>query len=164
MIRISEILDASRIFMDLKGHTKQQALQEMTVRLAEQGIVHDHRAVYELLIEREQLMTTGVKRGFAFPHAFSNQFQRSFLSMGCSRDGIEYQSLDGHPVHFVFLLLGPTHHQTIHLRILARVSRLMGQQDMYATLREAGSSEEVMSIMNSAERQLTSYHYNASEV
>lgn len=163
MIRIEEILQSSRILMDLSGASKSEVLRAMTDRLAEQGFVQDSAQIHRLLMERETLMTTGVKQGFAFPHAFSTQFDKSFLTLGVVQGGVDYESLDNKPVEYIFLLLGPPNHQTVHLRILARVSRLMGQSDMLELLREARTVEEVMDVLIDTERRLTAYPYSTSE-
>jgi mannitol/fructose-specific phosphotransferase system IIA component (Ntr-type) len=162
MIRIDDILEPSRVLMGLAGGSKPEVLRAMTDRLAELGCLSDSGEIHRLLMEREGLMTTGVKRGFAFPHAFSPQFDKSFLTLGVVPGGVEYDSLDHHPVEFIFLLLGPPDHQTVHLRILARVSRLMGQPDMLELLRGARSVEEVIEVLDDTERRLTAYPYSAS--
>lgn len=162
MIRIEEILQPSRVLLGLHGADKDAVLREMTDRLAGQDCVRDSAEIHRLLMEREALMTTGVKRGFAFPHAFSEQFDKSFLTLGVLPGGVDYESLDHHPVEFVFLLLGPPNHQTVHLRILARVSRLMGQPDMLELLRGASSVAEVLEVLDDTERRLTAYPYSSS--
>jgi mannitol/fructose-specific phosphotransferase system IIA component (Ntr-type) len=162
MIRIEEILQPSRVLMGLGGPDKGTVLRQMTDQLAEQGIVRDSEEIHRLLMEREALMTTGVKRGFAFPHAFSPQFDKSFLTLGVVKGGVDYDSLDRNPVEFIFLLLGPPDHQTVHLRILARVSRLMSQPDMLQMLRDAATVEAVIEVLDDTERRLTAYPYSAS--
>jgi len=162
MIRIEDILDPSCVLLGLRATEKAGVLRQMTDRLAELGRVRDGAEIHRLLMERETLMTTGVKRGFAFPHAFSDQFDQSFLTLGILPGGVDYDSLDHAPVEFIFLLLGPPNHQTVHLRILARVSRLMGQPDMLEQLRGAHSVEAVLEVLNDTERHLTAYPYSAS--
>ena len=164
MIRIDKILDASRILTDLKSGSKPEVLRAMTDWLASQKMLKDSAAIHQLLLDRETLMTTGVKNGFAFPHCFSEEFDESFLTLGIVPDGVDYESLDGNPVEYIFLLLGPPHHQTVHLRILARISRLMSQPDMLETLRSLKSSEEIMQLFVDTERRLTSLSYYTSDV
>lgn len=162
MIRIEDILQPSRILLDLAAARKAEGLRLLVDRLAALKKVRDAAQVHRLLLEREKLMTTGVKRGFAFPHAFSDQFGESFLTIGVFPAGLEFEALDRQPVQFVFLLLGPPHHQTVHLRILARVSRLTGQPEMYEALREARSAADIMDLMSETERRLTAYPYKTA--
>lgn len=162
MIHIDEILQPQRIFLDLKPAPKAEVLRQMTQRLDQQGAIEDSAHILQALLDREELMTTGVKRGFAFPHAFSPQFDQSLLALGVCREGIDYHSLDREPVEYVFMLLGPPHNQTLHLRVLARVSRLTGQPDMLDALREAQTAEELMDILTQTERRLTAYPFSGA--
>lgn len=162
MIQIEEILDPSRILTDLAGPGKTEVLQTMVSRLAGMGMVGQPDRVIQNLLERERLMTTGVKRGFAFPHTFSPQFDFSFLTLGVVPGGVDYESLDGNPVEYVFLLLGPPHHQTLHLRVLARISRLTGQPQMLERLRGVQTPEAIMELLGEAEARLQPYASGAT--
>lgn len=157
MIQIEEILEPSRVLTGLAGANKTEVLQMMVNRLSGMGMVSQPDRVIQNLLERERLMTTGVKRGFAFPHTFSPQFDFSFLSLGTVPGGVDYESLDGNPAEFIFLLLGPPHHQTLHLRVLARISRLTGQPQMLERLRAAQTAEAIMQLLGDAEAQLQPY-------
>jgi mannitol/fructose-specific phosphotransferase system IIA component (Ntr-type) len=163
MIRIAEILDPSCILTDLPAGGKDDALRAMTDRLAELGRVEDGASIHRLLMDRENLMTTGVRRGFAFPHAFDARIERSFLTLGVSVEGVGFDSLDNEAVHFVFLLLGPPDNQQIHLRILARVSRLTGQPDMLRTMLDACGDEDageaLLEVIRGHEQQLKAHPY-----
>jgi mannitol/fructose-specific phosphotransferase system IIA component (Ntr-type) len=164
MISILDMLQPERILMDLPATGKTEVLRAMVDRLAALGHVNDPDEVHRLLVERERLMTTGVKRGFAFPHAFSKQFDTTFLTLGIPPGGVEYQSLGGQPVEFIFLLLGPPTHQTLHLRMLARISRLTSQGEMLDLLRQAaastGGAAEIMDLLINSEARLKPYPYS----
>lgn len=164
MIRIDKILDPSRIVTDLRPGSKAEVLRAMTDWLAQRKLVADSDHIHKLLMDREALMTTGVKNGFAFPHCFSDEFEESFLTLGIVSEGVDYEALDGNPVEYIFLLLGPPHHQTVHLRILARISRLMSQSDMLETLRCLKSHEDIMQLFTDTERRLASLNYYTSGV
>jgi mannitol/fructose-specific phosphotransferase system IIA component (Ntr-type) len=162
MIQIEEILVPERILMDLAASGKAEGFERMLERLAALGRVRDAAGVRRLLVERERLMTTGVKRGFAFPHAFSDEFDESFLSIGVFREGLAYAALDGQPVEFVFLLLGPPSHRPVHLQILARVSRLTGQPEMLEAMRGAGDAGAIMELLIDTERRVTAYPFKTA--
>jgi mannitol/fructose-specific phosphotransferase system IIA component (Ntr-type) len=115
--------------------------------------------MHRLLMDREELMTTGVRRGFAFPHAFDPRVKESFLSLGVVPEGLDYASLDGQPVQFIFMLLGPPGNQAVHLRILARVSRLTSQSDVFHLLSEATDPQALIEVIRDSEQQLKTSPY-----
>lgn len=158
---LEEMLQPSRILFGLPNSNKSEVLRAMTDALAAQGMIRDSGAVHQLLMERETLMTTGVKRGFAFPHTFSPEFDSSFLTLGVIPGAVDYAALDGAPVEFIFLLLGPPIHQSVHLRTLARISRLTAQPDMLDLLRQATTPEAMMDLLAETERRMKAFAYTS---
>lgn len=148
-----ELLSPSRVFVDLAAQPKGGLLREMTRRLAAEGSIADAEAVAKLLIKREEMITTAVKPGCAFPHAFSPEVKSLILAIGAIAGGTDYQSLDGSPVEFIFLVLGPPSHQDVHLRLLARLSRMTSEPGMIEAMREAKSPEELAQVITDADRQ-----------
>ncbi|MBI1784562.1 PTS sugar transporter subunit IIA [Candidatus Sumerlaeota bacterium] len=151
---LADIISPRRIFTDLKAAPKTELLREMTRRLYALGEVDDPEELARILIKREELITTAVKPGFAFPHAFSPQLKELSLTIGVIRGGTDYQSLDGSPVEFVFLLLGPPQRQDIHLRVLARLSRITAEEGMLDALREAADEKAIMYLMMGEDRRM----------
>lgn len=164
MIRIGEILDPSCVLMGLSGGGRAEVLRVMTDRLAELGRIDDSATIHRLLMDRESLMTTAVRRGFAFPHAFNEKIERSFLTVGAAPGGVDFAALDGEPVNFIFLLLGPPDNQAIHLRILARISRLTGQPEVLQLMREAADREALLETIANSEQQLKANPYALPDV
>lgn len=154
MIRIEDIITPERILTGLEAADKPAVLRQMTDALERLGAIRHSEDVHRMLLERESLMTTGVKRGFAFPHAFSKQFAASFLTLGVVPDGVPYEALDGEPVEFIFLLLGPPDNQATHLRILARISRMTSAGDLLDLLRAAPDRDTIMEVLLDAQRRL----------
>ncbi len=149
---LNNILSSALIFTDLKPQPKTDLLREMTRRLAEKGVIKDADAMAQRLIEREQLITTGVKEGFAFPHVFSPQVNELTLSVWRVQGGTDYESLDGKPVEFIFLLAGPTAHQEIHLKVLARLSRIARTPGTLDALRATKTADEILQFLEQSER------------
>jgi fructose-specific phosphotransferase system IIA component len=149
---LNNILSSALIFLDLKAQPKTELLHEMTRRLAEKGVIQDPDAMAQRLIEREQLITTGVKEGFAFPHVFSPQVNDLMLSVWRVEGGTDYESLDGKPVEFIFLLAGPTAHQELHLKVLARLSRIARTPGTLDALRATGSADDIIQFLEQSER------------
>jgi mannitol/fructose-specific phosphotransferase system IIA component (Ntr-type) len=157
MIRLEQMLHPSRIYIDLAGPDKASVLRALTERLVQAGAIPDGAAALDLLLQREALMTTAVKPGFAFPHAFSPLFACSFLTLGVVPAGVDFQAMDGRPVHYIFLLLGPPADHTIHLRVLARISRLTSHPDMQKILDRLSGPRELYDTLVELEHRLTVY-------
>lgn len=149
---LNKILSSAHIFLDLKPEPKTELLRTMTRRLAEAGVIKDAEAMAKRLIDRENLITTGVKEGFAFPHVFSPQVKELSLSVWRVPGGTDYESLDGKPVEFIFLLAGPTAHQEIHLKVLARLSRIARTPGTLDALRATSTPEEIVDFLDQSER------------
>lgn len=157
MIHITDILDPPLVFHDLHAESKDALLSEMAQRLHEAGRIADPLDMHQRLMQREALMTTGVRNGFAFPHAFDERLGESVLAVGLVPLGVDYDSLDGEPVHLVFMLLGPPSHHTMHLRVLARLSRIALQPGLLDGLRGVHNAYEVMERLAASEEQLFAF-------
>ena len=151
-MKLGDILSSRRIILDLQPGPKVEVLRELTARLAELGEIDDGPAVADALIEREEMITTGVKEGFAFPHAFTPHVDSLKLTIGVVRGGTDYQSLDARPVEFILLLLGPPSRQDLHLQVLARLSRIATESGMLEALREAETAEAILERFEESDR------------
>lgn len=153
---IQSVLSPQRVYLDLKPQPKGELLREMTSRLAHSGQIAQPDVVSAALIRREAMITTAVKQGFAFPHAFIEHLSDMILTVGVIDEGTDYQSLDGAPVEFVFLLLGPPQRQDVHLRMLARLSHITSVPGIIEALREAKTPESFIEVLTQADRQIAS--------
>ena len=157
MIHITDILEPPQVFHDLHAHSKSELLAEMAQRLHAAGKIPDPEDLHRRLMQREALMTTGVRSGYAFPHAFDERLPESFLAVGLLPEGVDFDSLDHEPVHLVFMLLGPPSHQTMHLRVLARVSRIASQPGLLEALHGLQDPAQVMERLAASEEQLFAF-------
>jgi len=121
---------------DLVADTWQQAIRAMVGSLAEAGALPDghQEDVISAILRREQLASTGIGRGVAIPHTKHDAVRRLVATVAHSRKGIDFESLDGEPVHLIFLLVSPFNSPTEHLRALEAISRHVGGQE-YETWR-----------------------------
>jgi mannitol/fructose-specific phosphotransferase system IIA component (Ntr-type) len=126
----------------------------MVNHLSARGYIGDAKKIVRLLLDREKLMSTGIKRGFAIPHAFTAQLEKSIMMVGVSRRGVDFQALDDEPVFFVFLLLGPPDDQGLHMCLLARLSRLMNQDSFYGRLETAAVPREILDVIAAEEKKI----------
>jgi len=121
---------------NLVANTKEQAIRAMVGGLAEAGAVPDGQQehVISAILRREQLASTGIGRGVAIPHTKHDGVNRLVAAAAHSRTGIDFESLDGEPVHLIFLLVSPSNSPSDHLRALEAISRHIGDLE-YQTWR-----------------------------
>jgi PTS system nitrogen regulatory IIA component len=153
-MKLAELMREDLICTDLSEQSKESVLQALVDQLVDQGEVDNGDEVLRLLLERERLMTTGVRSGFAVPHAFSEHVRRSVVTLGYVADGVDWEALDKKPVRYVFLMLGPPASAGSHLRLLARLSRLLSSQVFVHRLTEAKTPVEMLAVIKKTEAEL----------
>jgi len=144
-MKILEILDRRLIIPELISTTKEGVLREMVRVLARNETVDEGRML-EILMERESLGSTGIGDGVAIPHGKSKDVKKLLASFGRSLPGLDFQSMDGKPTHLFFLLVAPENSAGIHLKALARISRLMKEVAFRKRLLEAGTADDIYSL------------------
>ncbi len=145
-MKLNEILNPDSIIADLASTSKNGILKELSQAVAKttQALPHEIAAV---LMERESLGSTGIGGGIAIPHGKLNAVKSVTLGFGLSRKGVEYDSLDGRPVHIFFLLLTPEKSTGGHLKVLAQISKLLKMNQFKEALKSAQSTEEIYDII-----------------
>jgi PTS system nitrogen regulatory IIA component len=145
-MNISDLLAPEAVLASLKVQTKKLLLQELAAR-AHVRTQLPEKQIFETLTERERLGTTGVGAGIAIPHG------RMAGAVGITgvfarlENAIDYEAVDGQPVDLVFMLLAPENAGADHLKALARVSRLLRNQQICEKLRAAQSAEALYAIL-----------------
>ncbi len=124
-MKIQDILDEKSIIPELKGQTKKQVLEELLDTILRIKPQLDRDRLMDILLERERLGSTGIGDGIAIPHGKTRELDQLMLSFGRSSRGVDFESMDGQPVHLFFLLVAPENCAGIHLRALARIARLL---------------------------------------
>ncbi len=133
-MEISDLITPETIFEKLPVTSKKQAIQELAKRAAEISAINE-RAIFDALIERERLGTTGVGNGIAIPHGKLAGLERLYGLFARLEKPIEFDSIDEQPVDLIFLLLAPECAGADHLKALARVSRLLRDRTTCEKLR-----------------------------
>ncbi|MBL4748220.1 MAG: PTS IIA-like nitrogen regulatory protein PtsN [Magnetovibrio sp.] len=145
-MEISELMTVEAVEAKLRVSSKKQALQELSKRAAE--ITGDHeRAIFDVLMEREQLGTTGVGNGIAIPHGKLPSLNRLYGLFALLEKPIDFQSIDDQPVDLVFVLLAPQAAGADHLKALARVSRLLRNKETCEKLRGTDNNEALYLLL-----------------
>jgi nitrogen PTS system EIIA component len=146
LMNISDLLAPDAVLAALKAQTKKQLLQELSVRAHHLTRLPEKR-IFETLMERERLGTTGVGSGIAIPHGRMEGVTAITGVFARLENGIDYEAVDSQPVDLVFMLLAPESAGADHLKALARVSRLLRHQGVCEKLRAAKSAEAIYAIL-----------------
>jgi PTS system nitrogen regulatory IIA component len=143
---LAEIIEPRAVLKNLKVQNKKQLLQELSQALSSL-IAVDHRIIFETLLTREKLGSTGIGSGIAIPHGKMPTITRVYGLFARLASPIAYDSMDGEPVDLVFVLLAPDHAGADHLKALARISRLLREKDTITKLRGTDTAEGLYAIL-----------------
>lgn len=149
-MEINDLLVPEGVVADLKTTSKKQALQDLAKRAAEVSGLHV-RAIFDVLMERERLGTTGVGNGIAIPHGKLPNLDRLHGLFARLENPIDFQAIDERPVDLIFVLLAPEAAGADHLKALARISRLLRDQTVCEKLRGTDNAEALYAILTAAE-------------
>ena len=149
-MEINDLLVPEGVVADLKATSKKQALQDLAKRAAEVSGLHE-RAIFDVLMERERLGTTGVGNGIAIPHGKLANLERLHGLFARLEQPIDFHAIDERPVDLIFVLLAPENAGADHLKALARISRLLRDQGICDKLRGTDSAEALFAILTESE-------------
>jgi len=146
-MKISQLLNKNSIIADLSANNKQGVIKELAAAISETTNASDQQ-IASVLMEREELGSTGIGGGIAIPHGKLNLVENIIIGFGLSKKGIEYDSLDNKLVHIFFLLLTPDNSTGGHLKVLAQISKLLKMDEFKNRLMESLSTEEILAVIN----------------
>lgn len=150
-IKITAILDPKCVRLNLQAANKTDALNKMVDLLAAGGKVLDREKLASVIFEREKLMSTGIGNEVALPHGKTDAVDSSMIAVATLEDPIEFDSLDDKPVSIIILLVGTEANVGMHLRLLSRISRMVGSDQFRASLLNAKSVDDVIMLFASNE-------------
>ena len=145
-MEINELISAQSVIPNLRASSKKQALQDLARRAADITGLHE-RAIFDVLMERERLGTTGVGNGIAIPHGKMANLDRLYGLFARLENSVDFQSIDEQPVDLIFLLLAPESAGADHLKALARVSRLLRDGSVCEKLRGTDDAEALFALL-----------------
>src|SRR3990172_1259585 len=146
-MKILELLDRTCISANLKAANKQEALEELAGILAPGPDGVKLETVVEVLLDRERLGSTGIGDNIAIPHGKLANLSKLRLAFGRSLKGVDFNSMDGKPTHLFFLLLAPINSAGLHLKALAKISRMLMSQPFRESLMKAASVDEIYRLL-----------------
>ena len=149
---LMDILSDRAIIVDLKSETKEGIIEELVGALEVGKDITDRNKVLQAVLEREKIMSTGIGDGIAIPHGKSDAVMRLAAALGTQKRGVDFESLDGEPAYVFFLLVSPANVSGPHIKALARISRLLKNDDFKKKLIHAASAEEIASIIEAEEQ------------
>jgi len=147
---LASLLSEELIITDMVATDRWQAIEEIVIRLVEEGqldAAHRDEAIASLL-HREETMSTGIGFGIAIPHASCDAVSEVTACFGRSKNGIDFESLDSKPVHFIVLFLVPKDQFQTHLRTLAAIAKFLNDPLVRADLAEAIDAKAILSVFN----------------
>jgi PTS system nitrogen regulatory IIA component len=124
-LRLVDILKESSVISDIKGKTKKEILTELAGQLNASGLIKDIEPVVKIIMEREALGSTGIGDGVAIPHGKMAGSGNVLCVFGRSKKGVDFDAVDGQPVHIFFLVLAPEDSASLHLKVLSRISKIL---------------------------------------
>lgn len=152
IMRLTDILTVDRILVDTSSQSasKGQVLAELA-RLLSGDATYSSQKIEAHLTERERLQSTGIGDGVAIPHTSLEDFQEQRAALILVREGVEFDSIDGKPACIIFGVVGPKRAASEHLKILAKVSRLLKSPETRRRLLEASTREQAYSLIEEHE-------------
>ncbi len=151
-MKISDILSPEVIEVNLDIKDKEDSLNKIIALAAKSGKILDVDKVSHTIHEREKLVSTGVGKGFAIPHGKTDAISDIIAAFIITKDPIDFDSIDGEPVRFIFLLVGKETLLNTHIKLLSRISRLMNKDEFRAKLLGARTKEEVLKVFRNEEQ------------
>jgi len=153
-MKLGEILDESLIKIPIENIEKKAIIKEMIDVLDGSGKIKEKESVLQAVLEREQMMSTGIGNGVAIPHGKSAGSEDLIVSLGITSEEVDFEALDNKPVRIVFLLTGPQTASNLHIKMLSRISRLLNQSSFRNKLIECQNPKEVMEVIEEEEKHL----------
>jgi PTS system nitrogen regulatory IIA component len=145
-MKILDVLQKEAIISDLKAQDKKGILEELVAPIARITGVN-HKDLVRVLMDREQLGSTGIGGGIGIPHGKLKQLESLALGFGLSRKGVDFESMDNQPTHIFFLLVTPENSTGLHLKMLARISKILKHDPFKEKLLNAANSDAIFSII-----------------
>ncbi len=150
-MRITDLLDKRSISLTGAPASKQEALDQMVDLMINSGKINDREAYRKEVYQREEESTTGIGEGIAIPHGKGSFVTKPGLAAMVVKNGVDFDSLDGEPVHLIFLIAAPNTEDNVHLDVLSKLSMLLMDENFAANLKNASTVEEFLQIVDAAD-------------
>ena len=151
-MKLLDFIDQKTIITELRSTDKKNVLEELTLPVSEITRI-DHKELVRVLIERENLGSTGIGNGIGIPHGKLKNLKTLILGIGLSRKGVNFDAMDGKPAYLFFLLLTPDNSTDFHLKLLARISKILKNEPFKQKILRATQPEEVLKLISDIDEE-----------
>lgn len=149
-LKIKEII-RNNVFLDLSGNTKEEIIKEILDRLEQKGQISNKNQIFEEIMRREAISSTGVGEGIALPHIRSRYVSQPLLAAGISKKGVDFNASDAQPVKIIFLLITPADDCDFTIRLLSALSCILQQPSKREKFMRATEPSEFIRAINEKE-------------
>lgn len=145
-MKLSDLFNTDNIKVDVPCAEKEALLEAIIEDLDARGCINDKSKVVGDVIEREKVMSTGIGNGVAIPHAYTDGVDELVAGFYRTSDGVDFDALDNNAVDLFFIILGPKESRRDHIKVLAKISRLLNHDDFREDLRTATDVDAVLHV------------------
>ncbi len=152
-MKLHHFLRPELVVLSLEPDGVESTLRTLIQPLVAEGLIADEDPVLNALLDREAVQSTGIGGGLAIPHAICHELESPLIVLGLCEHGVDFHALDEEPVRAFFLLLSPPAHSRTHIKLLARIARLMRQPDFPEELLSAPTAEDAVARIRAVDEQ-----------
>ena len=153
-MKITDMLTKEFILDEFSAENKKDALAELAGVFTKAGIVLDIDQTLQVLLDREKLGSTGIGEGIAIPHGKINRLEDMLVAFGRSRQGIDFEAADSKPVHLFFLLLAPENSAGQHLKLLAKIAKMLKDPFFKKDLMKARTAGDLYTVISEKDDEI----------
>ena len=152
-MKIVDLLHKQGMDLDIKPSSKAECINQLVDLMDKTGNLNDKEEYKKAILAREELSTTGIGDGIAIPHGKTKAVKRASLAAAVCKDGVDYDALDGAPVHLFFMIAVPDNSDNLHLEVLARLSTILMDEDFRKKLIECTDKDEFLKLIDEKEKE-----------
>ncbi|MFT8871261.1 MAG: fructose-specific PTS transporter subunit EIIC [Sporolactobacillus sp.] len=152
-MKVTDLMIERAMVMDMQATSKEAAIDELIASLERNGRINDRVLFKQMILKREAESSTGIGEGIAMPHAKTSAVNEATVVFGRSKQGIDYEALDGQPSHLFFMIAAPEGAANVHLQTLAALSRMLIDADFVAKVKAANTAAEVSALFDSKQAE-----------
>lgn len=151
-MKLEDYLSPDLVVTDVRPGQIREVLRQLVEPLVEKGLLRDPEGLVEALLDRETLQSTGIGHGVAVPHAISDEIAAPRLVLARCPEGADFRALDDQPVHLFFMLLSPPDESRNHIKLLARIARMVRHSELIDELLDPTDPDRLLRIVREYDR------------